>query len=59
MDEYLRLCEKRFLQIEAGETNKGESNNIYINELQAAFEGFNLVDEENANRVKSARTLKK
>ena len=31
LEEYLTLCEKRFIQIENGDADKGEANNIYIN----------------------------
>ncbi len=33
LDEYLSMCEKRFIQIENGDADKGEANNIYINQL--------------------------
>jgi len=42
----LTECEKRFQQMETGDHNQGESDNIYINQLGAALEGFMLLSHD-------------
>ena len=52
LEEYLTLCEERYKQIEQGDADKGENSDIYVNQLQAALEGFIKLEEDEQDNLK-------